>query len=166
MKKVFILDAGAFLSGFDLEGGEFYTIQEVIDELREERARLRALIGVDERKLVIAPSPDKDKVKEAAIKTGDISRLSDTDLKVLSLGLELKEKGYEPVIVTDDYTMQNVAKKLNLDFAPIVERGIKKSLMWRKICKGCGRVYPSSFKGNCTFCGSALKRRIYRGSRQ
>lgn len=166
MKRVFILDTGAFLSGLSMENGEFCTIQEVIDELRDRGARLRAEVGIDEGKLAVAPSPDPGKVREAAAETGDIASLSETDLKILSLGLRYREKGCDPVIVTDDYSIQNVAKKLGLDFAPITERGIKRGLVWRKLCRGCGRVYPTDFTGSCTFCGSPVKRRIYRGSRK
>jgi UPF0271 protein len=166
MKKAYILDSGAFISGIDFEDGDFYTLPEVIEELRQERASLRARVGLEAGKLAVVSSTVLDDVEEAARETGDIDTLSRTDLKLLSLGLTFKEEGREALIVTDDYAVQNVAQRLGIGFAPAAEKGIKRALVWRKVCRGCGRVYPPTHMGDCTFCGSRVKRRIYRGSRQ
>jgi UPF0271 protein len=166
MIKVFILDTGAFISGLSLEKGTFYTIQEVLEELKDDRARIRAEVGLEEGRLKIDPPSDTEEVEETARETGDIACLSETDIKVLSLGLQLKNRGLDPVIVTNDYPMQNVAARLNLGFISAAEKGIERALTWRKVCKGCDKVYPASFKGDCILCGSAVKRRIYRDPRQ
>ncbi len=166
MKKAYILDAGAFISGVDFEGGEFYTVPEVLEELREGRARLRAQVGIEVGKLAAVSPSGKEEVLATAEETGDIDSLSRTDVKLLSLGLQLKKKGRDTVIVTDDYAVQNVARRLGIAIAQAAERGIKRTLIWRKVCRGCGRVYPPTHTGKCAFCGSRVKRRIYRGSRQ
>lgn len=53
-----------------------------------------------------------DEVKASATSAGDSFYLSKTDLQVLALALEFKRRGYDPQIVTDDYSIQNIAKKL------------------------------------------------------
>ena len=50
--------------------------------------------------------------KASASKAGDFHKLSEADMQLLSLALQLKAEGYTPKIVTDDYSIQNVAKQL------------------------------------------------------
>lgn len=38
--------------------------------------------------------------------------LSKADLQVLALAMELKRRGLRPLIVTDDYSIQNVTNKI------------------------------------------------------
>jgi UPF0271 protein len=167
MRQVYVLDVSAFLSGYPLEEGEFYTVSEVLKELHESKARLRAELSIEGGSLRVVTPPGSGKLEEAAMDTGDIAALSKADLSLLSLALHLREEGLEPVIVTDDYSMQNVAKKLKLSYLPAAEMGIKKLMKWRMVCRGCGRVYAASYKGRCRLCGSEVRKRrmnIYRGA--
>lgn len=166
MKKVYVLDSSAFLSGFSLEDGEHYTVNKVLDELKTPRARVRAEIGLREGRLKIVNPPEIKGVSEAAEETGDIANLSEADIRLLHLAAYLKSEGLNPVIVTDDYSVQNVAKTLDLDFIAPTEKGITKLFKWKAVCKGCGKIFPTTFKGKCPHCGSAVKRRIYRDYQQ
>ncbi len=52
-----------------------------------------------------------EKVKKEAEKIGYLDKLSDVDIEVLALALERRA-----VLLTDDFSMQNVAKRLKIKF--------------------------------------------------
>jgi UPF0271 protein len=86
--------------------------------------------------------------------------LSDTDIQLLALAIELKASGYTPQIITDDYSIQNVATQLGIDFLAQTTFGIKRLLEWIRYCPACHKEYPvnSKFK-ECQVCGTELKRK-------
>lgn len=105
------------------------------------------------------------KVKEASKKVGDVRYLSEADMEVLALALELKSAGLDPLIVTDDYSIQNVADQMGVNFASLITYGIRLRFNWILYCPACHRKYPSDYKFNsCEVCGTALKRKPLRKS--
>jgi UPF0271 protein len=100
------------------------------------------------------------KVKESSKAVGDILYLSEADLHVLALALELKNAGYSPSIVTDDYSIQNVANQIRVGFASLMTFGIRFRLYWILYCPACHRKYPVDYKmKKCKVCGTALRRK-------
>ena len=100
-----------------------------------------------------------EKVSEASGKVGDLL-LSSADRQVLALALELKDTGLNPQIVTDDYSIQNVADLVGVEFTSLMTYGIRYRLYWIKYCPACHRKYRSSFQHkHCEICGTELKRR-------
>ncbi len=83
--------------------------------------------------------------------TGDSRRLSETDIEVLALALEL---GYQ--IVTDDYSIQNLATVLGVPFRGLDQKGIGAVFEWEARCKGCGKRFPAAVK-ECDICGSETR---------
>jgi UPF0271 protein len=99
-------------------------------------------------------------VQEASMKVGDMRYLSEADLQVLALALELKGRGLSPVIVTDDYSIQNVANKIDVEFTSLMTFGIKFRFKWILYCPACYRKYPPDYKFKvCEVCGTELKRK-------
>jgi UPF0271 protein len=99
-------------------------------------------------------------VKKASRKVGDIRYLSEADLQVLALALELKGNGLAPLIVTDDYSIQNVANKIGIEFTSLMTLGIKSRIKWSLYCPGCYRKYPPDYiDETCEVCGTELKRK-------
>jgi len=90
--------------------------------------------------------------QEAAGRTGDVSVLSPTDFDLISLALELNG-----TIITDDFAVQNVARKLGITTMPIHQRSAR-ARVWKFRCSGCGRYYPKT--GECPVCGSLIKRKL------
>ncbi|MCQ4153688.1 MAG: NOB1 family endonuclease [Archaeoglobi archaeon] len=125
------------------------TVPEVVSEILDENSSIYFTI----KGLRVERASDKSTtiVKEVSSKTGDIYRLSETDLKVLAKALDEKEKGNEVVLVTDDYSIQNVAMALGIKFETVVHQGISKGFKWVRVCKGCGRKIDSEI---CPICGS------------
>jgi UPF0271 protein len=102
----------------------------------------------------------KIKAKETANKMGDSYLLSETDLDLLAIALELKIKGLKPKIITDDYSMQNVASQMKIEFIPLATSGIRRVFKWIRYCPACYKKYLSTYNStNCFICGTKLKRK-------
>jgi endoribonuclease Nob1 len=107
------------------------------------------------------------KAKDSASKVGDSYLLSETDMQLLALALEFKAVGYTPQIVTDDYSIQNVAMKLEIGFFALATSGIKRLLEWVRYCPACHKEYSANCKfTECQICGTTLKRKPKRGPQQ
>ncbi|MEM0319869.1 MAG: hypothetical protein QXS67_00435, partial [Candidatus Nezhaarchaeales archaeon] len=100
-----------------------------------------------------------ERVLEVARRSGDISSLSETDLTVLALALQLHEQGLNPSLMTDDYTMQNLASRLNLRWRNVKIDAIRRRIKWRYRCIACGKEY-NKYLAECRVCGHKLKREI------
>lgn len=101
-----------------------------------------------------------NEVKVYASKLGDSYLLSETDMQLLAIALELKSGGYTPEILTDDYSIQNVATKMEITFNALVTFGIRRLLEWIRYCPACHREYPvNSVVNVCQVCGTELKRK-------
>ena len=164
-RKVTILDTSAFIAGFDpfSIGGEQYTVPLVKDEIAEKSmSSVRLEAAVENGKLRIRTPNDLflSKVKTAATQVGDTLFLSETDLQLLALALELKTDGYSPLIITDDYSIQNVANQMGMEFASLATFGIRRRWQWIRYCPACHKQYPadSNIK-KCQICGTELKRK-------
>jgi endoribonuclease Nob1 len=171
-KRVMVLDTSAFVGGFDP-----FTIREeqVAPPMVEEEVKrnsmtlLRFSTAVESGRLkIFAPSQEAlDKVKNCATSVGDSFFLSKTDLQVLALALEIRARGDSPQVVTDDYSIQNVATKLGLSFVSLVTFGIRRQLNWIRYCPACHRRYPANYKSKtCQVCGTELKRKPQRTTRE
>jgi len=167
-KRVIVWDTSAFLAGFDpfSISEEQYTVPMVKEEIMgSSMPWLRFKTAVESRKLIVK-SPGKtflDKVKASANIIGNTFFLSETDLQILALALELKTRGYSPLITTDDYSIQNVANQMGMEFAPLATFGIRFRLEWIRYCPACRRKYPSDYNSKkCEVCGTELKRKPLR----
>jgi UPF0271 protein len=167
-KRVVVLDTSAFVAGFDpfSIGGEEYAAPMVKEEMSENSMSwIRFKTAIDSGKLKMK-APDKsflEQVKAAATTVGDAFFLSDADLQVLALALELKTQGYSPLIVTDDYSIQNVANQMGIDFTSLATFGIRFRLSWVRYCPACHKKFPADYKSRtCDVCGTGLKRKPLR----
>ncbi len=167
-RRVIILDTSAFVAGFDpfsIEG-EHYTVPMVKEEIAgRSLSEVRLETAVESGRLKIK-APDEaalNKTKSSAIFVGDAFLLSETDFQVLALALELKTQGHLPLIVTDDYSIQNVADQMSIEFASLATFGIRQRLQWIRYCPACHRRYQATHKSTvCQVCGTRLKRKPLR----
>lgn len=123
---------------------------------------LRFQTAVESGRLAVrVPSQEYLVKAEASASTvGDTFFLSETDKQILALALELKGSGCSPRIVTDDYSIQNVAAKLGIEFVSLATFGIRRLLEWMRYCPACRREYPADYASTrCTVCGTELKRK-------
>jgi UPF0271 protein len=170
-EKVIVLDTSAFIAGYDplAVPNEQYTVPEVKNELTVESMPLIRFNAAIENGKVIMISPKEpffQEILDASKKVGDMRYLSEADLQVLALALELKEKGLNPLVVTDDYSIQNVANKIGVKFSSLMTFGIKFRFKWILYCPACYHKYPPDYKfKSCEVCGTELKRKPKKKSR-
>jgi UPF0271 protein len=164
-ERIIVLDTSAFIAGFDplTIQSEQYSVPLVREELISNSlswTRFTTAVGSTKLKIKQPSVEFVDKVREASKKVGDILSLSKADQQVLALALELKSAGYSSLIVTDDYSIQNVANQIGVDFAPLMTFGIRYRLHWILYCPACHKKYPSDYKlRTCEVCGTVLKRK-------
>jgi len=164
--KTFVLDTSAVLSGktINLENAEMATTLSVSKELKPGGRDYQTFQFLKEKGLVI-DSPSKEsleKVKNTALETGDSYRLSTTDKELLALALDINNnKEKEAVIITDDYSIQNIAYVLNIKYESISQSGITKKFKWTYQCLGCGKKFKENIK-TCPICGADIKNIISR----
>jgi UPF0271 protein len=166
--RAIVLDTSAFIAGFDP-----FSISETqysVPAVRKELASnsmpwTRFNAAVENRRLRVRTPRNSflQEVNEASRKVGDVRYLSEADLQVLALALELKRTGLHPFIVTDDYSIQNVANQIGVNFTSLVTYGIRFRFNWILYCPACYRKYPSDYKfKSCEVCGTKLKRKPLR----
>jgi UPF0271 protein len=150
--KTYVLDATAIRSGMMPRADiDLYTTPGVIEELKRGRIAkdVDTLSSISLR--VVPPARELSAhVRDAAKGTGDAGRLSDTDVELLALALEMSG-----ILVTDDYSIQNMAEVLGIEYVKGVEKGISEVYQWEYRCSGCGRRFSDS-KVDCPICGSEL----------
>jgi UPF0271 protein len=167
-----VLDTSAFLAGFDpfSVSEDQATVPKVEEEIRvNSMSWVRFKTAVENGKLKVrAPSEESwNRVKASASRVGDSFFLSETDLQLLALASELRAEGYTPQIVTDDYSIQNVATQIGIDFVSLATFGIRRLLEWVRYCPACHREYPANYKStNCEVCGTDLKRKPRRTAKK
>lgn len=162
-KEILILDTSAFLGGYNpnLINMEQRTIPEVLNEVKTPSIRSIIDISIVSGKLHLhSPSSDSiEEIKKVGELSGDNFVLSEIDIKILALALEVRQDGFKPTLITDDYAIQNAAGKLKINFKPIIEKGIQNLIQWTIYCPGCKKNFPSKLKTKiCPNCGTPLKR--------
>ncbi len=157
-----VLDSSVLYYGKDLPTEyECIVTPGVVHELREHGMGERIDLLLDTKIRELSPSILSVKsVREAADRTGDVRRLSETDIEILAMAYEL---GYE--LVTDDYSIQNLARVLGVKTRGMEHAGIKEVFEWQAKCTGCGKVFDAQVK-ICDVCGSPTRVRRKRPSKK
>ena len=161
----YIADSAVFIMGnCNIPYSEMVTIPHVDDEIKSEDARLRYDIAKAEGLRVEAVEEIflKEIIKQAE-QTRDIEKLSQADLGILSKALEYnKKEGIGIVLITDDFAVQNIAARLNIEVMPVAQRIIKDKIIWQKQCIGCFRHFKDG--DECPVCGSPLRKKMKKKS--
>jgi len=161
-EKVYILDASGIIGGFISQKYPNVTTSAVLDEIKDLKSQIMVQSAIQEGNLRITEPNSRAlmKVQKAVKSSGDILRLSEVDKELVALALFLEKKNYNPQVVTDDYSMQNILKIMHIPYRSVLTEGINEIYGWIKICRGCRQKYPSDHKGDkCDTCGSALYRK-------
>ncbi len=158
---VYVADTCAFLSGLTslIDDVKIYTVPEVVKELENNIITMEIIAkGIRENKIIIrTPSEENlNYISGISQKTGDSVKLSRTDLNLIALGWELKSE-YNVVVVSDDYSIQNMCSELGVVFKSLREKGIRKRIKWVKYCPACFREEADNNVTRCEVCGTILK---------
>jgi len=162
MKKTYISDVSGLINP-PMDGDVFTTLKivgELSGKLRKNVVEARIESGIIK---VVKPNAEFSFLAmDKARATGDLSVLSNADISLLALALQFSHEGRQPIVLTDDYALQNILKILNIPVKPIFGRKIKEVIIWKKVCSICGTKYPQSYKGGrCRECGGVLTRKAY-----
>lgn len=164
MEICYVLDASAFINGFKLINSNNFTVPEITAEIKDFESRLTFDTAIDEGKLVIQDVPSEyiEHVENIISKSGDVLRLSVPDKKLISLAYMLLKQGNNVEVISDDYTIQNSLKIMNIPYSGIITDGIKEIYNWKKVCEGCKKEYGEDYPfDDCEICGSKIfKKRI------
>ncbi len=160
-KQVFIIDTSAILSGRPIrfDNVSIITAPAVSNELSPGGRDFRIFELLKETGLVIhAPSKEAiNQVKKTAQETGDDTKLSSADIEIVALAIDInKEPDQEATILTDDYSIQNVASTLKIKFQGFSQNGITKKFKWVSRCPGCKKQFNEITKF-CPICGTITK---------
>jgi len=151
-----VLDSSAFYAGIPFSSSEpSVTTSHVYNEIKHIKKDHDAVqILIETRRLKIS-DPDHRfiiTVNNAAKKSGDLPNLSQEDVSIIALSLQLNAE-----LITDDFAVSNVAKNLSIKVIPIMTSGIKKIVTWVYYCPGCKTDFSET--RNCPNCGNRLKRK-------
>lgn len=160
-EKVYVLDASGIIGGFISSEHKNITISGILLEIKDLKSQIALQSALDDGKIIIK-EPDTDsvnRVQSAIENSGDILRLSEVDMALVALAITLK-KDYHPIVVTDDYSIQNILKILKIPYQSVVTKGIREVYGWIKICRGCRKKYPADYSWDeCEICGANVYRK-------
>ena len=149
MEIIYILDASAFINGFQLDSKNNF---------------LKFDAALAENRLTIQDVPAEyvESVEEIISKSGDVLRLSVPDKKLISLAYMKFREGENVKVISDDYTIQNTLRIMDIPYSGIITDGIKGIYNWKKVCEGCKKEYDEDYPfDDCEICGSKIfKKRI------
>ncbi|MCC7553773.1 MAG: ribonuclease VapC [Methanobacteriaceae archaeon] len=164
METYYILDASAFINGFQINNSFNFTVSEITEEIKDMKSKLLLEEYINENRLKIRePSEKYLRILEDTIaSSGDVLRLSMPDKKLIALALELSKQNKNTKVISDDYSIQNVLKIIKIPYEGIITEGIKGVYNWEKVCEGCKKKFPNDYDyEDCEICGSNIyKKRI------
>lgn len=155
----YALDAGAFYTGIlflSSAGTSYYTTHAIFEEvkhIKRSHGAIEALLESNTLQIVNSDRKNIEKVVAMATRTGDIVKLSQADISIIALALQL-----EIVLITNDNAVANVASALKIPVKSIAGKGIKETRKWIAFCSACGRAFGPTTK-YCRLCGNMLRRK-------
>ena len=164
MEFCYVLDASAFINGFKINSGKNFTVPEISTEIKDFQSKLEFDMALEKGYLVIQDVCQVyiNQVEEIIRQSGDSLRLSGPDKKLISLAYMLFQNGENVKVISDDYTIQNTLKIMNIPYSGILTFGIKGVYNWKKVCSGCKKEFDEDYPfDDCEICGSQIfKKRI------
>ena len=150
-----VLDTSAIIYLNDFRSfDEIFTVSDVVNEVKD-KINILKLSGINLK--VVEPSEASvNEVKAIAKETGDLEKLSKTDIKILALA---KENSL--TILSDDYNIQNIAEKCGIRYISLFSKRITKLILWGSYCSNCKMFFEN--KRVCPRCGNSLIRKTKKG---
>lgn len=165
-KKVYVLDASAFMiGGIEPREGVLYTTESVVSEVRGSIIQKSRVEGLVASRMLNLCSPQKryiELVVQRSTELGELRSLSETDIEILALALELKDQGLDVTIISDDYSIQNIAASFKIKWSGIKYLGISQLIQWKMVCEMCKYETYDIKDIFCPKCGLKMKRKPWR----
>ncbi|MCK4243852.1 hypothetical protein KAX03_03200 [Candidatus Bathyarchaeota archaeon] len=164
--RIIVLDTTALVMGYNplSVDKDHFTVPDIMKELVPETltwSRFNTALETGKIQLKTPTAKFLKIIDDCSNVTGDSTVLSNVDKQILALALELKTQGTSPLIVSDDYAVQNTADQLDLEYTSLSTFGISYRFKWILYCPACFRRYRLKLAGEkCRVCGTPLKRRV------
>lgn len=147
---------------------KIYTTNSIIDEVKLNEYKTKELrISLIDSKIqkgeIIIKEPKKQFLREAkdiAVKTGDLKVMSEADISLVALSIELDRKKHKVMVLSDDFAVQNICNEIGMSVLNIVGQKIKKTIKWKNKCILCNKKFPNDYKDkDCNYCGNIIIRK-------
>ena len=132
---IYLLDAAALLNSelfsFDPKH-KYYTTSKVFDEWRSVQSRLLA-DNAFRQGILVVQDPCQLSIQKTLGKCDESGTvLGQADISIVALAAEFRGRGEKFTVITDDYSVQNVLKKIGIDFSGVMQGEIKKHRVFKK----------------------------------
>ncbi len=132
---IYIMDSPVILNDelfFFEEDKKYATTYRVYLELKDFRSKSLADNAIKYSFLHVMEPSESSLAKAVLVAKKFGIRLSDADFSIAALALDLKEKKEEVLVITDDFSVQNLLLKLQIPFKSVIRGEIKR---FRKFSK-------------------------------
>ncbi|HMK54344.1 MAG TPA: ribonuclease VapC [Methanobacteriaceae archaeon] len=164
-RKIYVLDTSGIIGRFLSQKSPNITTNGVMKEVKDFESRIFTENALKNGDLEVCEPNEGalSNVQEVMETSGDVLRLSKVDLELVALAVTLQES-YLPMVITDDYSMQNVLEIMKIPYRSVLTKGIEEIYRWVLICRGCKKIYPNDYKDpDCEICGSKLGKKRIKG---
>lgn len=126
---IYIIDSPVILNDelfyFD-EEKKYFTTYRVSLEIKDFRSK--ALLNNAVKNSILQIMEPSEEATNGALKLASAVgvKVSETDISIIALATDLKEKKEEITVITDDYSIQNLLLKLQIPFQSVIRGEIKK----------------------------------------
>lgn len=161
-KRVLVLDATVAYSGYDpfMVSEEQYTTSKIMSEIKK-NSKLAIAVNLGVVKIRDPSENVAREIIEMVKNHCEEPNLSDADISVLALAYEFSKEGANALIISDDYSLQNMAKILGLKVSRYGRPFIRHILYRVKICEKCKRKYSPDYPGKtCEICGGRILSKV------
>jgi UPF0271 protein len=163
---IYVLDAAALFASYQLmlpHNSKAVTTKEVVEEVRDLGSRTSLELSLSAGKLVVVEVPNEFLVEAVRVARdlGEFSKLSKADISLTALMIMLVRVcgGVDVLVVTDDYSIQNIATYLGLKVLGVKRRTIDRVVKYVSVCRLCGYVDTTGLGVVCPVCGGFMSRR-------
>ena len=153
--NLYVLDTSVFAQGYAalFSDKAIVTVYMVSEEVKSSGALIQFDMLMKSGLRILNPSDESLKVVRACSKKLD-DNLSETDMYVVALALDFKERGKNVRVVSEDNSIKNLCKVKGIKVVSVKNPDIERTIRWVRKCVACGRKTDSS---ECPVCGSETK---------
>jgi len=123
-----IIDSTAFYAGLPFRSlDKYYTTPHIADELQRIpffNNRIETLLNSNRLQIIDPSSISLQSILKDSLNIENKKSLSDADISILALAKDFISEDYSVMVLTDDFAIQNVAKKLGISYKPLLYAGI------------------------------------------
>jgi len=130
----------------------YYTTNGVLNEIKSHKLRVSFMV-VREKITILEPTRESlSIVLKKAKSYGCMAKLSDQDMEIVALAVDMTRRYHRVIVATGDMAIQNICILMGIDVLSVSKK-MTYLLMKQKVCLDCGTIY-SIFDEECPKCFS------------